>query len=128
MVIDEVFGEIVFSGTPVDYEFALLDSVADPIKAHVYGFGAELFYHFIGDTSRACIVGLDGCGSLRMSHIFESDGERNTITSILEDGAKFCLCGRFHDIAHDGAECVDGAVVWWMCGGGDRPSRWIVGF
>jgi hypothetical protein len=46
MVLGEVVGKIVFSGTPVDYELALLHSVADPIKAHVYGFGAMLFYHF----------------------------------------------------------------------------------
>jgi hypothetical protein len=118
MVIGEVVGEVVFSGTPVDYELALLDYVADPIKAHVYGFGATLFYRFIGDDSIACIVGLDGCGGLWMSHLFESDAERNTVTSIVEDGAEFCFCGRGHDIAHDGAACVDGAVVWRRCGGG----------
>jgi hypothetical protein len=102
----------------VNYELALLDSVADPIKAHVYGFRETLFDRFIGDASCACIVGLDGCGSLWMYHLFESDAERDTFTSILEDGAELCFCGRGHDIAHDGADCVDVAVVWWRRGGG----------
>jgi hypothetical protein len=70
MVLGKVVGEIVFTGTPVNDELALLDSVADLVKAHVYGFGATLFDRFIGDTSGACIVGLDGCGSLKMSYLF----------------------------------------------------------
>jgi hypothetical protein len=86
--IGEVVGEIVFTGAPVNYELALLDSVADPIKANVYGYGATFFDRIIGDASCACIVGLDGRGSLWMSHLFESDAERDTLTSILEDGAE----------------------------------------
>jgi hypothetical protein len=88
VVLGKVVGKIVFTGTPVNYELALLDSVADPVKAHIYGFGAKLFDRFIGNASGACIVGLAGCGSFRMSHLFESDAERGTVASILEDGAE----------------------------------------
>jgi hypothetical protein len=116
MVLGKVVGKIVFTGMPVNYELALLDSASDPVKAHIYGFGATLFDRFIGDASGACIVDLYGCGSLRMSHLFESDVERDTVARILEDGAKLCFCGRCHEIAHDGADGVDGAVVWWRCG------------
>jgi hypothetical protein len=38
MVRGKVVGEIVFTDTPVNYKLALLDSVADPVKAHVDGF------------------------------------------------------------------------------------------
>jgi hypothetical protein len=116
-VLGKVVGDIVFTGTPLNYELALLDSVTDTVKAHIYGFGATLFDCFIGDGSCACIVDLDGCGRLRVSHLFESDAERDTVASILEDGAELCFCGRCHDIAHDGADGVDGAVVWLRCGG-----------
>jgi hypothetical protein len=117
MVLGKVVGEIVFTGMPVNYELALLDSVVDPVKAHVYGFGATLFDRLIGDASGACIVGLDGCGSLWMSHLFKSDAERDTVASILEDGAEPCFYGRCHVIAHDGADGVDGDVLWLRCDG-----------
>jgi hypothetical protein len=93
MVLGEVVGEIVFTGRPMNYELVLLDSVADPLKAHVDGFWATLFNRFIDDASCACIFGLDGCGSLRLPHFFESDAERDTVTSILEDDAELCFYG-----------------------------------
>jgi hypothetical protein len=126
MVLGKVVGEIVFTSTPMNYELALLDYVADPVKAHVYGFGATLFYCFIGYASRACIVGLDGCDSLWMSHFFECYAERETVTVILEDGDKLCFSGRCHNVSHDGADGVDGAVKWWRCGGGAGCVRWVV--
>jgi hypothetical protein len=93
MVLGKVVGEIVFTGTPMNYELALLDSVADPVKAHGNGFGVMVFDCLIGDSSCVCIVGLDGCGSLRMSHFLKCDTDRNTVASVLEDGADFCLGG-----------------------------------
>jgi hypothetical protein len=128
MVLGKVVGDIVFTGTPMNYELALLDSVADPVIAHVYSFGATLFDRFIGDASCACIVGLDWCGSLWMAHFLECDTEGDTVTGILEDGAEFCFSGRSHDVSHDGADGVDGAVVWWRCDGGAWRGRWDVRF
>jgi hypothetical protein len=64
MMLGKVVGEIVFTCTPMNNELALLDSVADPVKVHVYGFGSTLFDSFVCDASGACIVGLDGCYSL----------------------------------------------------------------
>jgi hypothetical protein len=118
MVFGKVFGEIFFTSTPMNYELPLLDSVADPVKAHVYGFGATLFDFFIGDASGACIVGLDGCFGLRMSHFFEYNAERDTVASVLEYRAEFCFGGGCHYVPHDGSSCVECAVVWWRCGGG----------
>jgi hypothetical protein len=43
MVLGKVVGEIVFTGTPMNYKLALLDSVAYLVKAHVNGFGATFF-------------------------------------------------------------------------------------
>jgi hypothetical protein len=61
-MLGKVVGEIVFTCTPMSNELALLDSVADPVEAHVYGFGSTLFDCFVGDASGACIFGLDGFG------------------------------------------------------------------
>jgi hypothetical protein len=38
MVLGKVVGETVFTGTPMNYKLALLDFVADLLKAHVDGF------------------------------------------------------------------------------------------
>jgi hypothetical protein len=118
-MLGKTVGEIVFTSTPMNYELALLDSVADPVKSHVYGFGPTLFDCSVGDASGACIVGLDGCCSLRMAHFFKCNAERDTVMSVLEYGAKFCFGGGCHDAMHDGANGLDGAVVWWRCGGRD---------
>ncbi len=41
----------------MDEELAFVDAVANPIEAHVDGFGAALFDSVVGDTSSACVVG-----------------------------------------------------------------------
>jgi hypothetical protein len=38
MVLGKVVGEIVFTGKPMNYELALLDSVADPVKVMSMAF------------------------------------------------------------------------------------------
>jgi hypothetical protein len=117
-MLGKVVGEIVFTSTPINNELTLLDSVADPVKAHVYGFGSTLFDCFVGDASGACIVGLDGCCSLQMAHFFKCNAEGETVAIVLEYGAEFCFGGGCHDVPHDGANGVVGAVVWWRCSGG----------
>jgi hypothetical protein len=38
MVLGKIVGEVAFTCTPMNDELNLLDSVADPVKAHVDGF------------------------------------------------------------------------------------------
>ena len=64
----EVIGNVNAARSPKDIEMALTDAVADPIKPHVHGSAASLFDGVIDDAVGACIVGLNGCGGLRMSH------------------------------------------------------------
>ena len=47
-VLREVIRKVVTARFPMDYELALLDSVSNPVKAHVNGFGPFLF-----DSARA---------------------------------------------------------------------------
>ena len=53
MVFGEVIGQIVFSTGPVDEEFAFADTIFDPVKTHVDGFGAPLFDGVVGDAGGA---------------------------------------------------------------------------
>ena len=53
---------------PVDSKLALSNTVADPIEAHVDGFGAPLFDFVIDDAFGDGIVSLDGCGRLGPTH------------------------------------------------------------
>jgi hypothetical protein len=44
MMLGEVVGEVVAASAPVNVEVVtLLDSVLDPVEAHVDGFGSVLF-------------------------------------------------------------------------------------
>ena len=53
---------------PVDMEVALADTVANPIEAHVDGFGAALFDCVVGYAFGGAVVGGEDCGRLGPSH------------------------------------------------------------
>ena len=44
VVLAEVVSFVLLARPPVDKEVSLLDSVADPVEAHVNSFGSSLFY------------------------------------------------------------------------------------
>ena len=44
VVFTKVIRLVLLARTPVDKEVSLLDSVADPVEAHVNGFGSALFH------------------------------------------------------------------------------------
>jgi hypothetical protein len=91
MMLDKVFSEVVFTCTPMDGELALLDSIADPVEAHVNCFGSALFYCFVGNASGTGIVGLNLCCCLRMSHFLECNAEWDAVASVVEYSAEFGL-------------------------------------
>jgi hypothetical protein len=68
-----VFGEVISliegAGFPMDDELFLSGAVADPIKAHVDGFGALLLDGIVDDTFGAGVVGLNGSGWLWVAEI-----------------------------------------------------------
>jgi len=73
MMFGEVIGKIVFALGPVDEELALADAIADPVKAHVDGFGPALFDGVVGNAGGTGIVGIDPGGCLRVPEFFEGD-------------------------------------------------------
>ena len=68
---------------------ALCEAVFDPVKTHVHSFGAALLDCVNDEAQCACIVGLDGCGSLRVSKFDQCDAERSRIFCVMKKCAGF---------------------------------------
>ena len=64
MVFGEVISAIQFGFAPIHVILALSDAIADPIEAHIDGFGPLLFDGVIGEASGGGVVGFDGSGWL----------------------------------------------------------------
>ena len=108
-VICEVFGAF----SPVDEKLALFDAISDPIKSHVHCFGTSLFNGLVADAGCAGVVGLDGSGGLRMTHVFEGGAKHGNFLAIVEQCCEFSFGGGGEDGDHDGGVDVDDAIWWW---------------
>ena len=51
----EIIGIIITALLPINQEFTVLDAIADPVKAHVNGFGSPLLDGGIGNACSTCI-------------------------------------------------------------------------
>lgn len=49
----EIVGKVFMSGSPVDAKLSLVDTIADPVEAHIDRFGATLLDCVIDDTGGA---------------------------------------------------------------------------
>jgi len=60
MVLREVVAQVFGPWAPVNEKLALLNTVLDPVKTHIHGFGAFLL-DSIGSKTCVCrVVGLNG--------------------------------------------------------------------
>ena len=103
---------------PVNEEFAIADTILDPVEAHVDGLGLALFDGVIGNAGGAGVVSLDMGASLWMAKFFKGNSERAEILEIEESGAKFSFGGRGDNGRDDGAMDINGAIDrrWWIIG------------
>ena len=69
MMLGEVVGHVVDTASPMNDKLALFDSILDPIKAHIHGFGATLLDSIVHDASGAGVVRLNERWWLFMAHI-----------------------------------------------------------
>ena len=71
-----MFGKIISSvqnsSFPVDVELSLAHPVADPIEAHVDGFGAFLFDGVVGNSGGGAVVSNNWGGGLGMAEFFKT--------------------------------------------------------
>ena len=93
VVFGVVVGEIVCSLSPVDEELALADSVADPVEAHIHGFGSSLLHCFVADAGGTGVVCLNGSGWLWMPHVVEDGVEHGGLFAVVKKGGKFGFGG-----------------------------------
>ena len=92
-VFGVVVGDVDVAGCPKNIELSLFDAVADPIETHVHGSTATLFDDVIGYAVGACIVRLDRCWWLRVSHGNENVAQHDGVFGVVEECAKFGFGG-----------------------------------
>jgi hypothetical protein len=118
MMLREVIGTISGTLFPMDEKLALTDAIPDPIKSHIDRLGPTLFDGVVGNACSSIVVGLDGCGGLRMTHFFKSDTYGTGIFSVVKESGQFCLrCAR-ENFAENGAGDGNGPI---------RRRRMVVG-
>jgi hypothetical protein len=88
MMLGEVIGQVIATAAPVYQELALLDTVFDPIEAHIHGLGAFVLDGVIGNAGSTGIVGLDRRWWLLMAKCFQGVAVNRSIFGIVEDTSK----------------------------------------
>ena len=73
MVLGEVVGEVVGSGSPRDGIFATLHSITDPVIPHIDGFGALEADGVVGETDSSCVVRDNRGSGLRIAKVSKSE-------------------------------------------------------
>lgn len=112
MVLGEIIGKIVTAFLPVDSELALADAIADPVEAHVDGFGAALLDSVVDDAFGTGVVSLDWSGGLGPAHGDECVSKDTGVLGVDEEGAEFGFGGGGEDSTHDTADDMDGSIEW----------------
>jgi len=72
MMLCEIIGAIGGTWPPKNVKLSLTHAIADPIKAHVNGFGSLLLDHVIGDATGGAVVRLEWHGRLYMPQFLQS--------------------------------------------------------
>ena len=112
----KIIGIILNATFPVDQKFAMLDSVANPIKVHVDCFGAALFNGGVDDTSGTSVVRLDGGGRLWVTEVVQDGAQHGAIFGVEKECSKLRFCCGCQDRFHDGAIDEDWSIEgWWRC-------------
>jgi hypothetical protein len=98
-MFSEVVGKDFVARAPVHTKLTLLDSIADPVKAHVDGVADD-------SSSITGVVDLSRGWGLRPTKFFASSTDRNGILSIVKTHSNFSLGCRDHDVVQN----VDGTI------------------
>ena len=74
----------------MNLELAILDSVLDPVEAHVHGFGSLDLGAFVGKAIGGGIICSESSGfNLFTAYFFEDLSDVGTFLAIVEEGAYF---------------------------------------
>jgi hypothetical protein len=86
MMLCEIAGGVSRSAPPIDMVLFLLNAVANPIEAHIHGFGSLLFDGFVGDTTGGAVAGNHRSRRLWVAQFVESDAEGGAFFAVVEKG------------------------------------------
>ena len=89
------------TGVPVDDELALADTIADPMVAHVHGFGATLFDIIIGDAARDAAVSFKRCRWLLPTEFLEGSALGNGLFAVVVETSVFDFSSGGNDLLED---------------------------
>jgi hypothetical protein len=112
MMFSEIVAVVAFAGPPVNEELSLADTVTNPVKSHVHGFGSFLFDGIVGDAQCSAIVSSYGHGSLGMSKFFERDTFWYGFLAIDKETCKF----GFGSASQNGFEDLAWNTGWVLVG------------
>ena len=93
-----IVGEVALGGFPVNMKLSLTLSVADPIEAHVHGFGSALDNSVGDDADCTFVVELYRRRALVVSHFLQCGSHGNCVLGVDETRTSF----GFLDGGHDG--------------------------
>ena len=110
-MLSEIIGSVGFAGPPIDLELSLADTVTDPIKAHIHGFGSFLLDGLVGNPVANFVVSGHGGRSLRMPELGEGDALGYRVLAIDEEAGEFAFshAGKdgFEDLAGDADSSIE---------------------
>ena len=118
-MLGEIVCPIGLTFTPVDFELALPNPIADPVKPHINSLRAFLLDCVSGDATGCIVVRCHRRSGLGMPHFLEGNAQGARLFAIMEEGTKLGFCRTRKYLAHYVAEDMHGAVGFERSGGGD---------
>jgi hypothetical protein len=114
VVLGHIVCEVSSSRAPVDMELALVDTVFEPVEAHVNGFGSLLLDSAGEDALCYFVVSLEGCCWLLVAKVFQGSPDGTCILGLGKCSANFSFRSRTEHIFHDAGHNMDGAIDGWV--------------
>ena len=112
-MLSMVIAQVGRTRLPVDQKLFLADAVLDPIKTHVYCFGALLLHGPVGEALSGGIVNLHRGRTLRANHFGKIGANGHIFLSVEISGSNFGFGRRAHHIAHDFGKGEKWAIGGW---------------
>ena len=86
VVLGVVISKVCFPWGPLNGQLVLVDSIWDPVKTHVHGFGPFQFVVLAGSKSTGCGIVGDNTGRPRlgMAYLLEDLANEHSLLAIME--------------------------------------------
>ena len=110
MMFCRIVGHVTLSWFPMDNKLFTGDTIFQPIKSHIDGFGAFLFNRASEDTLSGDVIGREWRWWLRMAHLDKALSDWQDGLSVYVQGTNFGFGGRSHDVLDDFCEDQKGTI------------------